>query len=144
VQVHPLSLIQFGIVLQDAEAAEELVRSEWRYRPIICMGPPGSLGTCSAAALSGYKKVQKHPVTKEILYSSHNGICNVYGSRGGLLAAALQMSKVNTVRCDFFDSSVFTVHKDDAEQYSQCLSEAWADREAAVWSHEGLKGLLEQ
>jgi hypothetical protein len=144
VQVHPISLIRYGIVLQDAEAAEELVRSEWRYRPIICIGPPDASGGCSGAALSGYKKVQKHPVTREVLFCSHNGVCNVYGCQGGLLALALQMSKINSVQRDFFDSTVFTVNKQDANLYSQFLAEAWIERDTKVWSHEGRRGLLEQ
>lgn len=144
VQVHPLSLIRYGIVLQDAETAAELVRSEWRYRPIICIGPPNASKRCSAVALAGCKKVQKHPVTREPLPCSHDGIYNVYGSSGGLLAEALQRSKINSVQRDFVDSATFTLNAEDADYFSSHLAAAWSDRDKLVWCHEGRRGLLEQ
>jgi hypothetical protein len=115
---------------------------EWVHRPIVAVGPPDAESQCHLLALPGLKRAQRHPVTRQYLYSSHNGVLNVYGSGQGLLATAVVASQVNHTE-GFCDSTIYAMHKHDVDVFLECLTEQFDLRHQAVWSKEGLQGLLQ-
>jgi hypothetical protein len=141
-QVHPLALTRLGLVLQEADASNAVMRSDWVYRPIVCVGAPDGTGTCLALALAGLKRRQKHPVTREVLHSSHNGLTNVYGGARGLLHCAAVSCQVHSARLDFHDSVVLTLHHYDVDVFLDQLTDEYAERDQLVWSKEGCQALL--
>lgn len=138
-QVHPISLWRFGRVMQKMDSRKS---SEWVYRPLVAVGPPDSEQQCQVLALPGQKKPQKHPVDRTIMYCSHNGILNVYGSAHGLLALAVEASKVHSAT-HFCDSSVLTMHKHDVDLFLESLSQVYSEVDQARFSKEGILALLE-
>ena len=137
-QVHPIALCRFGRVMQKVDTRKS---TEWVYRPLIAVGPPDAESNCQLLALPGQKKPQKHPVDRTVMYCSHNGILNVYGSEQGLMAIAKQSSQVNNAKL-FCDSSVLTMHKHDVDLFLESLSQAYAEAHQARFSKEGPLALL--
>jgi hypothetical protein len=138
-QVHPISLRRFGKVMQKVDSRKA---AEWVYRPLIAVGPPDAEQNCQVLALPGLKKPQKHPVDRTIMYCSHNGILNVYGSERGLLALAAELSQVHSAKF-FCDSAVLTMHKHDIDLFLESLSSTYADAHQARFSKEGTLALLQ-
>jgi hypothetical protein len=115
--------------------------AEWVYRPLVAVGPPDSEHNCQVLALPGQKKPQRHPVDRTIMYCSHNGILNVYGSARGLLAHAIESSQVHSAK-HFCDSSVLTMHKHDVDLFLESLSQAYSEAHQERFSKEGPLALL--
>lgn len=115
--------------------------ADWVYRPMIAVGPPDSEHNCQLLALPGQKKPQKHPVDRTVMFCSHNGILNVYGSEHGLLAIAQKSSQVHSAK-NFCDSSVLTMHKHDVDLFLESLSQAYSEAHQARFSKEGALALL--
>lgn len=149
-QVHPIALTYLAQVLQDTDAVrlhirrlqDKRVRSgQWKTRPIVCVGPPDTDGICLVTAIPGEQLPQRHPVTKERMHTSHDGILNVYGSELGLFHQALQGSQVNTAeRC--CDSTVLIMHRHDIDVFLESLTEQYELRHQDIWAKEGIDGLL--
>ena len=139
--MHPLALTRLGIILQELEAADKPGRSDWLLQPLVCIAPPDSSAECLALALPGLKRPQKHPVTRELLHCSHNGVLNVYGAPRGLLACAAEASQVQSVRANFADSAVIALKDFDVSVFLEQLGEEYDERHAQRWSKEGRAGL---
>lgn len=149
-QVHPLALTYLGQTLQDTDAVrlhirrlqEKRIKSgQWKTRPIVCVGPPDTEGMCLVTAMPGEQLPQKHPVTKERMHTSHDGVLNVYGSETGLFEQALLGSQINTAeKC--CDSTVLTMHRHDIDVFLESLTETYDLRHQQIWVKEGIDGLL--